>query len=171
MQKDYQETETSKIARAYIRSHRIISLAAEMVFRPDTPYDERRRRLVTREDGSLDVERALDLLGDIDLKHALVIDCMRMNYSADEVHGIIKARYRRQYAPENCPNQEGYCGGLHLTMTGYPEWCKVFGINPDPNFPDWGDKQKAKLTIAHETEFIEAGIEERIALIESGILN
>jgi hypothetical protein len=171
MQEQYQETEASRNARAYIRSHRIVPLAAEMVFRPDIPYDERRRRLVTRKDGSLNTDRALDLLGDVDVLHALVLDCMRMNYSAAEVHEIIKARYRRQYHPENCQNQEGYCGGLHLTMHGYPEWCKVFGITPDSNFPDWGDKQKAKLTIAQEIEFIEAGIEERVALLESGILN
>jgi len=171
MNKPYQETEASKYARKYIQTHRIIPLAAEMVFRPDMPFDERRRKQVTRTDGSLNVNRALDFLGDIDLKHALVIDCMRMNYSQEEVHEIIKARYRRQYLPENCPNQEGFCGGLHLTMEGYPEWCKVFGINPDPNFPDWGDKKRAQLKIAHEEEFMEADFERVKEILDSGILN
>jgi len=161
MNKPYQETEASKYARKYIQTHRIIPLAAEMVFRPETPFDERRRRLVIKQNGSLDTKMALKLLGDVDVKNALVIDCMRMNYSKEEVHEIIKARYRREFKPKNYPNQDGFCGGLHLTMEGYPKWCEVFGINPDPNFPDWGDKKAAQLKIAHEEEFLEADFEER----------
>jgi hypothetical protein len=60
--------------------------------------------------------------------------CIEFNLSEEEVHEVIKERYRDSYNPKACKNQDF---AREAMQKFYPELCKDYEINPDKNFPDW----------------------------------
>jgi len=51
---------------------------------------------------------------------------------AEDLNEIIKGRFRCHY--QNFWDMDL---GRKITKENYVKWCNKFGINSDPNFPDW----------------------------------
>lgn len=75
-----------------------------------------------------------ELLGDENQKLKLLKKTLELNLSEEEVHEVIKERFIFCYGPQSFSHNET---GLEMTKQYYPEFCKVFQITPDEDFPNW----------------------------------
>ena len=65
--------------------------------------------------------------------------CFQFNLSDKELNELIKYRFRNCYGPEDMfsKDEDGLESGREITKNNYPKWCKDWGIEPDPDFPNW----------------------------------
>ena len=123
---DFEETEMSKSAREkYQKLAQPGSLAAEDY--KNIKYSLRVRKKLSLESGELDYtkvyERTIEGRGN---EHfTLIRRCIELNLTSEDVHEIIKARFRKLYG--DWPNQ-------NPADRQYLVWCKIFDIQPDENF-------------------------------------
>ena len=145
METEFQEKEMSK------RAKRIVEAAVP----PDSQlarefkiirFNKRFRDRVYDAAGKLDLSKAYPMLGIENQETALLRVCVEWNLTEEEIHELIKHRYRQCYGPKE-RNQYGPFGGMNMTLSEYPKWCAHFGITPDPSFPDWGDRERAKKSL------------------------
>lgn len=138
---EYVETEMSKRARK-----RFLEKASEGSYekvryeRGSYDYDfEKKKRFMNGEEFDAKMMYHTLLEGVSYLDDTLERLCFQFNLNDKELNDLIKMRFRDCYGPENIfsKDKDGLESGIELTKSHYPKWCKDWGIEPDPNFPNW----------------------------------
>jgi len=157
MAKEYQETEMSKKARKILeREVPVGSFARREV--DSLNYDRFLCDRVFDSEGNLDIGKAYEQLGLEEQIYVLLKRCVQWNLTEEQAHEIIKHRYRECFGPGK-GKQYGMTGGINMTIVNYPNWCQALEITPDLDFPDWGDKEKAKKSAEYEMNHLEKLVE------------
>jgi len=125
---------------------------------PRLGFEQRFRGRVSKQDGSLDYEKLYRAMGVGDQETTILVSIIRLGMTPEEVHELVKYRFRTCNGPENDIDQTGPTGGVNMTLLHYPRWCANFDIVPDPNFPDWGNREAARRSL----DEYQRGLERRI---------
>jgi len=94
-------------------------------------FDPAMRKAFTRA-GKLDIEQVYISLYIEEQQFTLTKRIMQFDLTEEEVHAVIKYRFKKLY-PNACS----------LVEIGYPSWCKVFNIKPDGEFVDSFPKRRS----------------------------
>lgn len=115
---------------------------------PHLKFDARFRKMVSNQDGTLNYEKAYARIGVEEQELTILRRVIQWGLTQEEVQNLVKYRYRTCLGPEAFQNQTGALSGINVTLKTYPKWCQLLGIAPDPKFPDWGDREEARKSLA-----------------------
>jgi len=155
MEREYQETKLSKRAREKLAEPVFASYGE--IQRKILEYDSQERERYFKRNGEPFLWSLRELFFQRGGRPEDFLEyCVRLNLSDEEVNCALEYIYDVEFnegseifASSIRRKPTNY--GLAFARTSYIHACDVFGINPDENFPDWGNWKEADEKVRAQT--------------------